>query len=149
MDYNLSTILIITFLITGFWDILLQIYSNYYDTLPTILKWFKDPKILQPYFKHHTILSAFLLAAFAGAIAQFFILKVHKLPTKSNDVYSYLLVTFIISGIVGLFMQYSGLYPILDETYYKHLGKINGFIHDGISGLIVQITLLVILYYYK
>ena len=104
---------------------------------------------LIPYFKHHTILSAFLLAAFAGAIAQFFILQIHKLPTKSNDVYSYLLVTFIISGIVGLFMQYSGLYPILDETYYKHLGKINGFIHDGISGLIVQITLLVILYYYK
>ena len=116
MEYNQNKILIITFLITGFWDILLQIYSNYYDRLPTILKWFKDPKILQPYFKHHTILSAFLLAAFAGAIAQFFILQTHKLPTKSNDIYSYLLVTFIISGIVGLFMQYSGLYPILDET---------------------------------
>jgi len=147
MDYNLSKTLITTFFITGLWDLKLQIYSNYYDRLPTILKWFKDPKILQPYFKHHTILSAFLLAAFAGAIAQFFILQIHKLPTKSNDVYSYLLVTFIISGIVGLFMQYSGLYPILDETYYKHLGKVNGFIHDGISGLIVQITLLVILYY--
>ena len=83
MDYNQSTILIITFLITGFWDILLQIYSNYYDRLPTILKWFKDPKILQPYFKHHTLLSAALLAGFVGAFAQFFILNIHIIHTCS------------------------------------------------------------------
>ena len=58
-----------------------------------------------------------------------------------------MIITFIISGITGLLMQYSGLFPILSETYYKHLGKFKGFYHDGISGLIAQINVLTVLYF--
>ena len=41
-------------------------------------------------------------------------------------------------------MRYSGLFPILNETYYRYLGTLRGLYHDGISGLIVQITLFVV-----
>ena len=144
-----SFIYILTFIITALWDIVLRFISENYDTLPIWLQWFKDPKILQPYFKHHTLLSAALLAGFVGAFAQFFILNIHKLPTNSKTFITFMVITFIISGITGLLMQYSKLFPILSETYYKHLGKFKGFYHDGISGLIVQINVLVVLYFIK
>jgi len=38
-------------------------------------------------------------------------------------------------------MKFSQLFPYLDATYYKNLGTIRGMYHDGISGLIVQITI--------
>ena len=41
-------------------------------------------------------------------------------------------------------MKATKLFPYLEETYYKNLGPVTGAIHDGISGLIVQITLLVL-----
>jgi hypothetical protein len=45
-------------------------------------------------------------------------------------------------------MKLSGLFPILEATYYKNLeangGVVRSMYHDGISGLIVQCTLLVI-----
>ena len=43
-------------------------------------------------------------------------------------------------------MKATKLFPHLVETYYKELGPIKGIIHDGVSGLIVQITLLVIMF---
>ena len=41
-------------------------------------------------------------------------------------------------------MKATNLFPHLEETYYKKLGHIRGAIHDGVSGLIVQVTLLVL-----
>ena len=42
-------------------------------------------------------------------------------------------------------MKWSGLFPRLQEHYYDKLGVIRSMYHDGISGLIVQITILIIL----
>ena len=38
-------------------------------------------------------------------------------------------------------MKGSQLFPYLEETYYKELGTIRSMYHDGISGLIVQLTI--------
>jgi len=146
MNKSYCSLIVLTFIITGLWDLLLQFITHNYDKMPEFVKWFDFIESLKPYFKQHTILSAILLAAFVGAIAQAIILKMHKLPTNLNSLITFLSITFIISGLVGFPMQYSGLFPILDETYYNHLGPYRGFYHDGISGLIVQITLLVLLY---
>lgn len=143
---NNSSLIILTFIITGIWDLVLQFMSYNYNKLPKFIQWFEDPKILQPYFKKHTLLSAVLLAGFSGAVAQIILLLIFKTyPKNIKSFIPFTILTFFVSGIVGLLMQYSQLYPILNETYYKKLGKITGFYHDGVSGLIVQITLFVLL----
>jgi hypothetical protein len=43
-------------------------------------------------------------------------------------------------------MKWSNLFPHLEKTYYNYLGNLKGFYHDGVSGMIVQITLLIVLY---
>ena len=73
----------------------------------------------------------------------------HRIPTNINTFISFMTITFIVSALIGIPMQYSKLFPILDETYYKYLGPYKSLYHDGISGIIVQITLLCILYGYK
>ena len=61
----------------------------------------------------------------------------------------FLVNSFIISALYGFIMKATKLFPILEETYYKKLeeegGVIRSMYHDGISGLIVQITIFVIL----
>ena len=42
-------------------------------------------------------------------------------------------------------MKGSQLFPHLDETYYKELGTIRSMYHDGISGIIVQLTIIALL----
>lgn len=97
----------------------------------------------------HTILSAALIAGFVGALSQYLILYLYKFPTNLNNVPIFLLITFIISGLFGFIMKMTKLFPHLDATYYKNLGNVNGAIHDGVSGLFVQITLLFIYYVKK
>ena len=46
-------------------------------------------------------------------------------------------------------MKFSKLFPVLEKTYYKRLEENHSvwrsMYHDGISGLIVQITIIVLL----
>ena len=153
---NNYQLIILTFIITGLWDILLRSFSLNYNLLPIIIKNnFPFIGYLTPYFKHHTMLAAALLAGFIGATAQVIIISFLKFPSlKSsiNEKLLFLLVTFIISALYGFLMKWSKLFPYLDATYYKNLGTIRGMYHDGISGLIVQITiyfLLVLKNYFK
>lgn len=139
-------LIVLTFIVTGLWDLILQFFTYYYDKMPRVIQWFDFIESLKPYFQKHTLLSAVLLAAFVGAITQAIILQIIKFPTNISQVIPFLLISFLISGLIGFPMQYSNLFPILNDTYYKYLGPIRGFYHDGISGLIVQITLLVIIY---
>ena len=139
--YSKSTIYILIFIITALWDVVLRVISENYDTLPKYIQSYGFLKALQPYFKHHTILSAALIAGFVGACSLYIILLIHELPTNMDTTFSFMIVVFVVSALYGFLMKGSQLFPYLEETYYKELGTIRSMYHDGISGLIVQLTI--------
>tara|TARA_B100001094_G_C18076601_1_gene742961 strand:- start:538 stop:993 length:456 start_codon:yes stop_codon:yes gene_type:complete len=142
--------------------------SENYSSLPNFIqKNFPFIERLQPYFKYYTTLDAAIIAGFIGAMTQGLLLLipfVRKMLVKgeicssSNFVANVLILmvpTFIVSGAFGFIMKGSKQYPKLEEYYYDvmsdtYLGiKMNkelvGAMHDGVSGLIVQITLILII----
>lgn len=138
-------IYIYTFIITALWDIVLRKMSENYDSLPKFLQY--DFMIyLQPYFKQHTLLDAALVAGFVGATTQVIILNLLSLPTNALSFVSFMIFSFIISALYGFVMKFSNLFPHLEATYYKNLGVYKSMYYDGCSGLIVQLTLLALLY---
>lgn len=140
--YNCNVI-VNTFIITAIWDVILRKLSENYYILPDYIKnKFIFIKYLIPYFEKLNLLDAALIAGFVGAVTQYIILKLVKLPKNFSNSLYFLIISFIISALFGFVMKFSKLFPDLDATYYKNLGHINGMYHDGISGLIVQITLL-------
>ena len=78
---NNSSLIIITFIVTALWDVILRFMSLNFHILPGIIKtsmpFIKD---LQPYFKHHTLLSAALIAGFVGATTQPIIIYFMSFP---------------------------------------------------------------------
>lgn len=142
-------LIVLTFLVTAKYDMLLRELSLNYEKLPKIIKNnFLFIGYLTPYFKEHTLLSAALLAGFIGATTQLIIINIMDFPNKKNDINYYLLfllLTFIVSALYGFLMKWSKLFPHLDKTYYRDLGLIRSLYHDGISGLIVQVTVIVIM----
>ena len=143
-------IIILTFIVTAIWDVCLRYLSLNFDELPNIVKdYLPFMKDLELYFHKHTLLAAALIAGFVGATTQPIILKITPFPKNlknTNYLLTFLTVSFIVSALYGFIMKWSGLFPHLQEHYYDKLGLIRGLYHDGISGLIVQITLLIILY---
>ena len=131
--------LILVFFITAFWDIVLRAMAEGKISFFGIekMKWVTT---LKAYFEHHTILGAALIAAFVGAIAYVLIIYTFDSLDVNNKMYQ-LLLSFFISGLVGIPMRLSGLFPILDKHYYEPLGFTYSFITDGISGVIVSLTL--------
>jgi hypothetical protein len=123
-------IYILTFIITALYDVLLR-----YLSLNKLVDW-DFVQYLEPYFRQHTLLAAALIAGFVGATTQYIILRFMK-PSLSVQ---FMALTFIISALYGFPMKATGLFPRLDATYYKGLGPLRGAFHDGISGLIVQST---------
>jgi hypothetical protein len=143
-----SNIIILTFIITGLCDVLLRYIVENISILPNFFR-YDFVYYLIPYFKYHTVLSGGLIAGFVGALTQIIILYYYDIVNINYDVntlVNFISVSFIISALFGFVMKFSKLFPILDKTYYKHLGTIRGMYHDGISGIIVQIILLIILY---
>jgi hypothetical protein len=65
---------------------------------------------------------------------------------SANLVFCFLASTFLVSGIVGFPIKMSMLFSHLNDTYYKKLGPVRGFYHDGIMGLILQFILLIFLH---
>ena len=141
-----SDIYILTFIITALYDVILRKLSENYNKIPSFLQ-IDFVFYLIPYFKKHTLLAAALIAGFVGAVTQFIILNVHKLPTNPQTLLTFMITTFIISALFGFVMKFSKLFPHLVNTYYKNLGVPRSMYTDGVSGLIVQSTLLVILYF--
>jgi len=145
MDYRL---IIVTFVVTALWDIVLRFMSLNFENLPTIFQ-MKFVKYLTPYFKKHTLISAALIAGFIGATTQFIILSIMSFPMSIFDITyigKFMSVTFIISALYGFLIKWSNLFPYLEMYYYDNLGVIGGMYHDGVSGLIVQTTLLILLH---
>ena len=141
---NNSKLYILTFIITGIWDILLRLLSENYDLLPKIMQ-YDFIRYLIPYFQKHTLLSAALIAGFIGATTQFIIVNIYPFPSDFKDIHKvlyFLFLSFIVSALYGFLMKGSKLFPHLDKTYYKELGTVRSMYHDGISGIIVQLTIL-------
>jgi hypothetical protein len=133
---NLTQDIIIIFLITAFWDVILRLMSE--DKIKFFgienMKWIT---VLEEYFEKHTILSAALIAGFVGAVTHFIIIKsLESLNLSGVNIYTILLVIFI-SGIVGIPMRYSGLFPHLKKHYYDPLGFGYSFATDAFSGVVV------------
>tara|TARA_B100000795_G_scaffold254529_1_gene225510 strand:- start:542 stop:940 length:399 start_codon:yes stop_codon:yes gene_type:complete len=124
-----------------------------FEKLPSIIKtnlpFIKD---LKPYFETHTILSAALIAGFVGATTQPFITLITPFPKSLKNkqyIVKFLTVTFIISALYGFIMKGVELFPHLEKYYYEKLGVIRSMYHDGISGLIVQCTILFLIFVKK
>lgn len=144
MDYKL--LIILTFIVTALWDVILRFMSLNYDKLP---KYFQIDFVeyLIPYFKHHTLLAAALIAGFVGATTQPIILSLMSFPKNIFDIVylsKFMIITFIISALYGFVMKGSKLFPHLEKHYYDKLGVARSMYTDGVSGLIVQFTLLVL-----
>jgi hypothetical protein len=141
-------LIILTFIVTGLWDVILRFMSLNYNKLP---KYFQMDfvKDLIPYFKHHTLLAAALIAGFVGATTQFIILSIMSFPKSIFNfvyIFKFMILTFIISALYGFIMKGSKLFPYLERYYYEPLGVLRSMYTDGFSGLIVQTTLLILLH---
>jgi len=141
-------LIILTFVVTGLWDVVLRFMSLNYNKLP---KYFQMDfvKDLLPYFKHHTLLAAALIAGFVGATTQFIILSIMSFPTSIFNIvyiFKFMILSFIISALYGFIMKGSKLFPYLERHYYEPLGVLRSMYTDGFSGLIVQTTLLILLH---
>ncbi len=147
-------LIVITFFITFAYDVVLQLARH--TPLHTYLQgsdWYV--KLVEPggYFSKHTPLAAALLAGLIGGVTQTVILSFFSLPKTSTQIITFLLATFIISALAGLFIndEYptsSRLFPHISSTYYT-IGKLRSMYTDGLSGLIVQLTLLTLIYFYN
>ncbi len=142
---------ILTFVITAAWDVLLRIMVENYNKLPELIR-LDFMEYLIPYFKSHTLLAAALIAGFIGATTQMIIIYFMNFPrnlTNIKYIIIFLIFSFIVSALYGFLMKFSKLFPYLEKTYYKELGTIRSMYHDGISGLIVQITILGLMVFNK
>lgn len=144
-------LIILTFIVTALWDVVLRFMSLNYEKLP---KYFQMDFVeyLNPYFKHHTLLAAALIAGFVGATTQPIILSIMDFPKSIFDfgyISKFMILTFIISALYGFIMKGSKLFPYLEKHYYDKLGVARSMYTDGVSGLVVQSTLLVIYYFFN
>ena len=76
IKYPLSDLIIVTFIVTALWDVVLRFMSENFESLPSIIqKLMPFIKDLKPYFQQHTLLAAALIAGFVGATTQVIILQ--------------------------------------------------------------------------
>ena len=128
--------LLLTFLITGFWDIVLR----YYPLEPR-----PDFRVvLDKYFEQHGVIEAAVIAGLVGLVTQIIILSLVKFPNKivSKQTLVFLITSFLISGLIGIPLNRCRFIPTLSDTYYKGLGNVRSFFTDAYSGLVVQFSLL-------
>lgn len=141
-------LIILTFIVTALWDVVLRFMSLNYEKLPKFFQ-MDFVEYLIPYFKQHTILAAALIAGFVGATTQPIILSIMNFPKSIFDiayVSKFMFLSFIISALYGFIMKWSNLFPHLVTHYYDKLGVARSMYTDGVSGLVVQTTLLAIYY---
>ena len=156
MKVSTCFLLTATFIITGGFDAVLQLAKHGYIPLVEELvgksDWYVSLTKKGGYFDQHTPLAAVLLAGIVGYLAQFIILKTVSFPQNYNEIVWFLLVTFKISALFGLLMNdawptSTRLFPIISRTYYKDLGKERSMATDGMSGVVVNSTLLALVFY--
>ena len=130
---------VLTFFVTALWDVILRIYAqSNIKNKPDFVK------ALIPYFKYHSVIGAAVIAGLVGYFTQIVILQFVKFPKTFFD-FKFLLISFIISGLIGYPLDYFRIIPSLSDTYYKTLGRPRSFFTDGYSGLVVQLSLVFLL----
>jgi len=72
------------------------------------------------------------------------ILQFAHFPTTWGALGRFLLLTFVISGIGGIAMRASGLFPILDRTMYDELSSSQEIWADAISGVVVNMSIFIL-----
>lgn len=136
---NLLREAVIIFIITALWDVILRMVSEGKIYLFGIekMKWIT---VLEDYFEEHTVLGAALIAGFVGAITHVLILlALDTFKLSGITLYSTVIV-LIVSGIIGIPMRYSKLFPHLKTYYYDRLGFTYSFASDAFSGIVVGAT---------
>ena len=128
---------IAVFIITAVWDIVLRLMVTDRLTMFGVenMKWVR---VLKPYFEHHTLLAAALIAGFVGAVTHPLI--VWTTPFTPRQRVGYGVWVALISGLVGIPMRQSGLFPLLKKHYYDKLGFAYSFATDAMSGVVVAAT---------
>ena len=163
LKLSTSTLLLMTFAITAGYDAVLQMAKHDVPILGGTVKffvgrsdWYISLTKQGSYFDRHTPLAAVLLAGFVGAVAQLLILGLVGFPHSLTleRVMLFLATTFVVSALIGLLMNdespaSTGLFPIISETYYKDLGLTRAMLTDAYSGIIVNSTMLVLVYLHK
>lgn len=149
MQYAQS--LILTFVITAAYDIVLQLAKHgHLPILHNVISsydWYRHLTKQNGYFDKHTPAAAALIAGAVGFLTQAIILQITPIPElfEARNVTMIMLCTFVISALIGLPMYSSGLFPHLNTHYYDELGRVpRAMITDGMSGLVVQATLLTV-----
>ena len=136
---------LLIFLITGGWDIVLRYMSegkiNFFGV--ENMKWVR---VLKDYFALFTVIDAAIVAGLVGLVTYIILALMFDYFDLSGAI-EQIFIVFLISGLVGIPMRYSGLFPDLYKYYYEPLGFTYSFITDSISGVIVSITLFIINYY--
>ena len=136
---NTQEAVITAFIVTALWDVVLRWYAE--DKMPhlraplDVHNW-KWVKVLRPYFEKHTLLGAALIAGFVGAITAYLMSFV-----KVQNIYLYSLILVLVSGLIGIPMRYTGLFPHLRRHYYDPLGSYTSFLTDAFSGVVVGCTI--------
>ena len=115
--------IILAFVITATFDVLINV-------LPPPV----GSELLRSYFSKHTVLGAALIAGFVGAITLFPIAALVDITTP--DILT-VVVIFLVSAFIGFPMQWSGIFPHLNEFYYGIMPRYQSFIADGLSGVMV------------
>lgn len=131
--------LILVFFITAAWDIVLRFMAEGKIKFFGIenMKWVT---VLREYFEEYSPLAAALLAGFVGASTYYYLVYILDY-IKPTTILQVAIITFLVSGIVGIPMRYSGSFPVLTEYYYDRLGFNYSFMTDAFSGLVVAATL--------
>jgi len=131
MNKELLYGILLSFIITGFFDLALNLLPPYLGGATRI----------REYFKQHTPLSAALIAGFVGAITYAVIYAAYSGIPDAN-IFNFFVI-FCISALIGIPMRYSGLFPHLDKYYYQVMPRIQSYLADGLSGVMVSVV-----YYY-
>lgn len=127
MNCDLWFGIVLTFIITASFDLALNV-------LPPPL----GATRIREYFNNHTKLAAALIAGFVGAFTFIVIFTLYGgVPTLSfyNSA-----VTFSISALIGIPMRHSNIFPHLDKHYYQVMPRIQSYMADGLSGVMVSIV---------
>ena len=128
--------LVLVVVVTAVWDVILRFFATRTWRLFGIEDW-NWVRVLRPYFEHHTVLGAALLAGFAGAAAY---VLIRAVDTRGWSQWKYLVWVAVASALVGVPMRYSGLFPYLKRYYYDPL-PITTIFSDAFSGVVVAITI--------
>ena len=127
MDRELLDGIFLAFMITSIFDLALNL-------LPPSLG---GSTRIREYFEQHTPLAAALIAGFVGAVTYALIYATYS-GNPSPNPFNFLVI-FSISALIGIPMRWSGLFPHLDKYYYQAMPRIQSYMADGLSGVMVSV----------